>query len=196
MDGHVLWFELSLKPACWVSLIWKYFCENKTNAHTSPCPIFQTSFQGYHKKYAGGPQDPTALLQFWAMSLVTGCLVVCKKCWDFTEDPSFKSFGNQRRSSLMFDKTKNLIHLYRCHDRCWSLGRVEYLTDFQISWVSWKKSLKLPTGKRKPGCEAGVVAMTTKAEEMWMKAGIRKQSCAGLWRKGQILGKKGGAGCW
>lgn len=53
-----------------------------------------------------------------------------------------------------------------------------------------KKSLKLPTGKGKPGCEAGVVAMTTKAEEMWTKAGIRKQSCAGLWRKGQILGKK------
>lgn len=53
-----------------------------------------------------------------------------------------------------------------------------------------KESLKLPMGKGKLGCEAGVVAMTTKAEEMWMKAGIQKQSCAGPWRKGQILGKK------
>jgi len=53
-----------------------------------------------------------------------------------------------------------------------------------------KESLKLPMGRRKSGCEAAVVAMTTKAEEMWMKAGMWKQSCAGPWRKGQILGKK------
>lgn len=43
----------------------------------------------------------------------------------------------------MFDKTENLTHFCRCHDRCWSLGRVEYLKDFQISQASKKKKKRL-----------------------------------------------------
>lgn len=97
----------------------------------------------------------------------------------------------------MSDKTENLTHFCRCHDRCWSLGRVEYLKDFQISQASKKKSLKLPMGKKKkPGCEAGVVAMTTRSRgDVNEGRHLEAELCRALKKRPDIR-KKGGAGCW
>lgn len=47
---------------------------------------------------------------------------------------------------------------------------------------------KFPVGKRKPGCEAGVVAMTTKTEEMWMRKALR--AVQGLEEKARFWEKK------
>lgn len=53
-----------------------------------------------------------------------------------------------------------------------------------------KECLELPVGKRKPGCEAGVVAMATKAGEMHSEAKLFRAL-----KKRPDIRKKGGAGC-
>lgn len=54
----------------------------------------------------------------------------------------------------------------------------------------------MPMGKKKPGCEAGVVAMTTRSRGDVNKGRHSEAELCRALKKRPDVRKKGGAGCW